>query len=638
MTIKNPLKAAKIRDIYIHGLALLVSGLIMGALGPLNMIGRTLNGTCGLKSSPGVWMPVLTYGFLAISGFIMMGLARRYLVKNHRRSEAEEDFVRHYLLFLGIISNLYLVIGVLDTAWSLMLNSLVLDAVKDGEVHLGVGLIFKTLLFNLYPALLLFARLREPMVYEHIRRCSVLCGNKNKGKVDNDRSRRLSLDLPNSEVAIDIKEGLLEKDIGTHKSKKLRSLNDLKKENKKNLVCSVLASLNYVWKLNSKGGQHKNTTITTTKSAYNKAKHFMHYEVVKTVAPQVVRELKRRKNKLGTGDFTVHAQELFDEMIELDNVKEIIQQSWYFVGNYGNLVNHGFKAEEDGKISFMSSNAMYVLKEISREELKNLLKVLPGYIKYMKENPESMLTRIYGVFSFDQLMGGNEHITMILVKNMMECPEESLRDQYKLGGTDLLNKRNYIHYSGELLKIKRTGSFKKSFFGGSNEGNILKGLVGDDVRQGIMKVLQKDSEFLTSQNLRNYILQVSVVNHKGIYAERLDRSVIREVKETDEMSENLEDLIDEKLWDDLSPNYDDYNWDIQSFSSKVGLGFEENDVGEISAKMEIQDFWNNVKNRNSDTMWGRIKHYGSNKEQEEIFKEDSKIYGKKFISCLESLL
>jgi len=223
------------------------------------------------------------------------------------------------------------------------------------------------------------------------------------------------------------------------------------------------------------------------------------------------------------------------------------------------------------------------------------------------------------------------------VKNKMECPEEYLRDQYRLGGANMLNKRSFLHYSGELLKIKRTGSFKKSFFGGANEENILKGLVDGAIRQEMMKILQKDIDFLTSQKLRNYILQVSVVNHKGICAERLDRSVIREVKETDEMSENLEDLIDEKFWDDLSPTYDDYNWDIQSFSSKVGLGFEEND-GEVSAKMEIQEFWNNVKNIKSDTMWGRIKHYGSNKEQEEVFKQDSKVYGKKFISCIETLL
>ena len=615
VTIQKSSTSGKIKGVYVHSLAAVIAMGVMAILGPLNMIGRTLHGTCGIKSMPGVWMSILSYGSVTVLGFGLMGLAKKYLKRMYRRSEMEEDFIRHYLLFLGVITNVYLVIGILDGIRGLMLNSEVLDAVKNGEIHLGITAILKTLLINLCPALLLFARLREPMIYEEIKRSSVLC-NKAKRVKEEEENRRLSLDLPNNEVAIDIKKGLLEEE----KLSKRKNLNEMKKEKKKDIICSMLAGLNYFFKQRKerlkKGGSQE-----LIKSPLSQAKHFIHYEILKTGAPQVVRELKRRKNKLSTGDLTVHAQELLDEMIELDHAEEAISQAWYFVGNYGNLISHGYKAEEDGKAVFISSNALYLLKEISKEELKILLKILPGYIEYMKGNNETMLARIYGIFSFNQVMGNHENITMILMKNVVGSPEEYIRDQYKIGANE-----SFVHYSGELLKVKKTVSLKKkSFFGRPNNGKIqIEGIME---KEEMMRILKEDVEFLGMNGLKNYVLQISVVQNKGIYAERLDRSVIREVKEIDEMSENLEDLIDDEgRWE----NIEDYNWEeIQSCSIEGG------DVGD--AKMEIQEFWNGTSGRGGklrkiETIWGRLKNYGAKEE------DLGKVYGKKFIECVETLL
>ncbi len=616
VTIQKSSTSGKIKGAHVHGLALMISLGVMAILGPLNMIGRTLHGTCGIKSMPGVWMSILSYGNLTILGFVMMALAKKYLKRMYRRSEMEEDFIRHYLLFLGVISNLYLAIGILDGIRGLMLNSEVLDAVKNGEIHLGITAILKTLLFNLIPALLLFARLREPTIYEHVKTGSLLCKGTKRVKED-EENRRLSLDLPNNEIAIEIKKGLLEEE---KSNKRIHSSsNETKKEKKKDIICSMLAGLNYFFKMRKerlkKGGSQE-----LIKSPLNQAKHFIHYEILKSGAPQVVRELKRRKNKLSTGDLTVHAQELFDEMIELDHAEEAISQAWYFVGNYGNLINHGYKTEEDGKAVFVSSNANFMLKEISKEELKNLLKMLPDYVEYMKGNGETMLARIYGIFSFNQVMGNHENICMVLMKNVVGFPEEYIRDLYKIGANE-----EYIHYTGESLKIKRTGSMKKkSFFSRESGKIVIEGLID---KEEMMRILKRDIEFLAGNNLKNYVLQVSVVNNKGVYAERLDKSVIREVKEIDEMSENLEDLIDDEgRWE----NVEDYYWEeIQSCSIEGG------DIGD--AKMEIQEFWKSGGNcggklRKIETIWGRLKNYG--KEEGDL----GKIYGKKFIDCIESLL
>ena len=103
--------------------------------------------------------------------------------------------------------------------------------------------------------------------------------------------------------------------------------------------------------------------------------------------------------------------------------------------------------------------------------------------------------------------------------------------------------------------------------------------------------------------------------------------MIREDKEIDEISENLEDLIDDEgRWENL----EDYNWEeIQSYSVEGG------DAGD--AKMEIQDFWNTTssggKLRKIETIWGRLKNYGSDKGE-----DLGKVYGKKFIECVDTLL
>lgn len=52
---------------------------------------------------------------------------------------------------------------------------------------------------------------------------------------------------------------------------------------------------------------------------------------------------------------------------------------------------------------------------MKKSELRALLKILPEYVEYLKNNPYSMLAKIYGVFSLKRTM--MKTVTVMLMEN-----------------------------------------------------------------------------------------------------------------------------------------------------------------------------------------------------------------------------
>ena len=53
-----------------------------------------------------------------------------------------------------------------------------------------------------------------------------------------------------------------------------------------------------------------------------------------------------------------------------------------------------FDGGKSGAIFFFSKDKRYIIKEVTTSELQTLLSILPNYIEYMTQNPESLLPRI----------------------------------------------------------------------------------------------------------------------------------------------------------------------------------------------------------------------------------------------------
>ena len=80
------------------------------------------------------------------------------------------------------------------------------------------------------------------------------------------------------------------------------------------------------------------------------------------------------------------------------------------------------KAQESlgasGSFFFFSFDHKIAIKTIPNSEVQALLKILPYYYKHIMDNPKSLLSRFYGLFSVE--IAGISKINFIMIENTFE--------------------------------------------------------------------------------------------------------------------------------------------------------------------------------------------------------------------------
>jgi hypothetical protein len=86
-----------------------------------------------------------------------------------------------------------------------------------------------------------------------------------------------------------------------------------------------------------------------------------------------------------------------------------------------------FKAGEgagrSGSFFFFSHDQRYIVKTISMSELKLLMRMLPSYEEHLKDNPDSLLCKIFGIFTVKTENFSEVHI--MLMENTMRLKNQS---------------------------------------------------------------------------------------------------------------------------------------------------------------------------------------------------------------------
>ena len=76
---------------------------------------------------------------------------------------------------------------------------------------------------------------------------------------------------------------------------------------------------------------------------------------------------------------------------------------------------------KSGSFFFFSHDNRFLIKTITGSELKTILgKFMKNYYEYMKENTDTIISKIYGVYTI-QIRGASE-INIILMQNLMIFP------------------------------------------------------------------------------------------------------------------------------------------------------------------------------------------------------------------------
>jgi len=245
------------------------------------------------------------------------------------------------------------------------------------------------------------------------------------------------------------------------------------------------------------------------KEAKDRRTLFVQEDTLTNQVPELFQEIKEKHYSLARGTLIAHAPRLFEEIIELDDVGRGIRKSLDLKDNFKRIVKSGVNGGgKSGEFFFFSDDNKYIIKTIGEAELDVFKAILPQYAKYLKMNPNSIIAKIYGVFTFE-IAEPPERYNLILMRNINGYPSDCVDRKYDLKGSTV-GRIAIKDPSVSMADLKHMGVLKDLDFD-RFEKTIHMGIDGS---QKLYKQLESDIKFLSSQGLVDYSLAVYVINKK----------------------------------------------------------------------------------------------------------------------------
>lgn len=149
-----------------------------------------------------------------------------------------------------------------------------------------------------------------------------------------------------------------------------------------------------------------------------------------------------------------------------------------------------FKAKESagksGSFFFFSYDSQFLLKTMNDNEKEVFVKCLTSYLNFLMENPDSLLARIYGIFTVN--MEDLVPVHILLMSNAAQTGKH-IEKVFDLKGS-IINRHVKID-----SEIKPSSTLKDvNLLDATKEDNLLLFRVKE--REQIMNKIQKDINFL----------------------------------------------------------------------------------------------------------------------------------------------
>ena len=122
--------------------------------------------------------------------------------------------------------------------------------------------------------------------------------------------------------------------------------------------------------------------------------------------------------RLGGAKFTAYRTALFQRVRLLDSIDyPQIKKSLDPLVNRQQIFSSGEASGASGSFFFFSHDNRFIVKTMTKEELELACKHLPRLYRHYVSNPDSLIARIYGVFSIRQK--GFKKVHLIVMKNTL---------------------------------------------------------------------------------------------------------------------------------------------------------------------------------------------------------------------------
>lgn len=212
-----------------------------------------------------------------------------------------------------------------------------------------------------------------------------------------------------------------------------------------------------------------------------------------------------------------------------------------------------FKAGEgagaSGSFFFFSHDRQFIIKTMSDEELAFFLKILPDYELHIKENPESIISRIYGCYTVR--MEKIATVNLMLMANTLRFKNaDNIERIFDLKGSTVSRKVNIKKDTKKTTTLKDT-----NFLEIQKKKELINFMDVDNAK--LRRILQADVHFLKDHKIMDYSLLLSAEKYTA-GSIKLDSGAIMDpatpirektvvIDECDELQED-----DEIIFDDIN--------------------------------------------------------------------------------------
>jgi len=506
-SMRNALKQDKIPKKTFHVLGIAGSiGITLGLLG-MNKIGKTYAGTCSLKSPrdpdsvTSLFGPIIAFSYAVVGGFTY-----RYIKKNAPKCATahskRSEFLIYYNRYIKFASFIFLAIAGLNF-WTLKNGALEEDWTHKVEESFSKAAV--TFAFNFSklcsPLVLSFIRYKDPLITKYMKK-TIFFWKKEEPK------RGLEQGLVNGDESTETPDLEAQDDEFI--------LNALSADKRKEMVYTLLSCVLFAdhTQRNAGNSSRKDEVQFVEKHPKHQYKHRKTYQIndsISTNIPAIQNALETNRVSILAGSFKVVAPELFMRFINEDAEYLNIQESLDLTTNSEQILDaSGPGGGKSGEFFFFSKDKKLIIKTIPDVEMNEVGKMLEKYEQHFKENPDSLIAKLYGAYTFASTEIG-EKFNLIIMKNLNGIPSKYVEKAYDMKGS---------RYDRELLKGKP--GYDKDFVAGRCMKDLdfekieRKLFIRPELKQQFLNQIDNDSLFFKKVKLIDYSIMVFVID-KGQY-------------------------------------------------------------------------------------------------------------------------
>jgi len=513
MSMRYSLKASKIPHFLYHMIPWMISFMLTLYEYSIGSLGKTIRGTCDMKSSIEVSQYTLELALCLFGVAAALYLATRLASRSTNLSAFTKKHLKYYLSYF-LFAELALVVTTFAKFYGAQTLKDYMDIQDSDEPisrpYLAGGVVIFT--DTISPIILTIIRLFDPILRPHWKKffqkifcCYCFCRKRLEKNSLQDTSESFldnealdSFDFDTSLDAVEIAANI----------QKQSFLQQVQHNYRIQVVFSLLASIHYHWKVLKKESVNNTEGLTQAKKAKVVQRFKVTDQIIKENIPEIIQEVHARNYSILPGRFTVYAPEIFEQVTRSDGISEDLISSLDLGRNYSRIMKSGeAQGGRGGEFFFFSDDNRLIIKTLSTKDLKVLLGILPRYGKHFQSNPKSLIAKIYAVFTYE-VKNPYEKYHIILMKNVNGYPSTCTQRKYDLKGSTVDRTVLEMQKGLSLQNLKQFGIMKDQDF----DKYEKKLNIPLDKQSELLNILRKDVTFLRMEGLIDYSLVVYLVN------------------------------------------------------------------------------------------------------------------------------